>query len=89
VSLAFSDGTWISANDISVADLSRIIGIHYWQDLKGKTLRTCPFFQRSADKKAWCAIHDCKPTVCREFTPWNWQNHEFAGNCPTCREKAA
>jgi Fe-S-cluster containining protein len=51
-------------------------------------LRRCPFFWRSEDGKSWCSIHELKPRVCREFTPWNWKNLEYYGSCPACRDKA-
>jgi Fe-S-cluster containining protein len=89
VSIHLSDGTRVSGSEISVADLPRIIHIHYWQNPGGKSLRHCPFLRRFLEGKASCAIHDCKPAVCREFTPWTWENNEFYGNCPACREKAS
>lgn len=87
VSIRFSDGRWVSGNTISAEDLSRISRISYWQDPAGRRMRECPFFSRSGEGKARCRIHDVKPAVCRSFTPWNWENNEFYGNCPACREK--
>jgi len=88
VAIRFSDGKRVSGNELSAGDLSRIARISYWQDPGGGKLRECPFFGRSADGKARCRIHDVKPRVCREFTPWNWENNEFYGSCPACRDKA-
>ena len=89
VTLYLSDGKRVNGNEISSGDLTHVLRIRYWQDPSGKPLHHCPFLRRSSDRKAWCGIHDCKPTVCREFTPWTWQNHEFYGNCPACREKSS
>lgn len=82
-------GTRTNGEDVTHADLSRIIRVRYWQDAAGKELHNCPFLFRSDDGKAWCRINDCKPAVCREFTPWTWQNHEFYGNCPACKDKSS
>jgi Fe-S-cluster containining protein len=82
-------GKRVSGNTITKADLPRITRIRYWQDSSGGELHYCPFLRRTDEGKARCGIHDCKPAICREFTPWTWQNHEFYGNCPACREKAA
>jgi Fe-S-cluster containining protein len=82
-------GIRMSGSDITRADIPRVIRVRYWQDSMGSELRSCPFLRRSGDGKALCGIHDCKPAVCREFTPWTWQNHEFYGNCPACREKSS
>jgi Fe-S-cluster containining protein len=87
VSIRLSNGRWVSGSAVSSEDLPRISRIRFWQDPDGRSLRECPFFARSGDGKARCGIHDVKPRVCREFTPWNWQNNEFYGNCPACREK--
>jgi Fe-S-cluster containining protein len=73
---------------VSAGDLPRIVRISYWHGPGGRVLKKCPFFGRSVDGKARCKIHDVKPRVCREFTPWNWANNEFYGNCPACRDKA-
>jgi Fe-S-cluster containining protein len=89
VMIWFGDGTRRNGQDVTEADLLRVIKVRYWQDSVGKELRHCPFLNRSADGRAWCGIHECKPAVCREFRPWTWQNHEFYGNCPACREKSA
>jgi Fe-S-cluster containining protein len=83
------DGNRRSGADITEADLPRIAHVRYWQDTIGRELHCCPFLYRSSDGKAWCGIHDCKPAVCREFTPWTWQNHEFYGNCPACLDKSS
>jgi len=88
VSILLDDGTKLSGTSLSIADLPRIARIRYWQDPEGKELRYCPFFWRSDDGRSWCRIHDVKPRVCREFTPWNWKNLEFYGSCPACRDKA-
>ena len=82
-------GTRISGSDITTAELPRISRVRFWQNPTGKEIHYCPFLRRSADGRAWCGIHDCKPAVCRGFTPWTWQNHEFYGNCPACREKSS
>ncbi len=88
VRIRYSDGRKGSGTGVSVHDLDNISLIYYWQDTRGKTMQKCPFFSRSEDGKAWCGIHAVKPRVCREFTPWNWENLEYYGNCPACREKA-
>ncbi|HON82209.1 MAG TPA: YkgJ family cysteine cluster protein [Methanoregulaceae archaeon] len=88
VAIRLSDGKRISGNDLAQEDLSRIVRISYWQDATGNMVRKCPFFRRDENKTAWCTIHDVKPRVCREFTPWTWRNTEFYGRCPACREKA-
>ncbi|MDD1672337.1 MAG: YkgJ family cysteine cluster protein [Methanomicrobiales archaeon] len=88
VSIRYSDGSWSSGSALSGKDLPRVSQLRYWQDTDGNPLHHCPFLRRSEDGKARCAIHDIKPAVCRGFTPWTWQNHEFYGNCPACREKA-
>ncbi len=88
VSIRYSDGTWASGSKLTAEDLPRVAQIRYWQDPGGRPLHHCPFLRRSADGKARCGIHDCKPAVCQEFTPWTWKNHEFYGNCPACQEKA-
>jgi len=87
VSVRLSDGRWISGSTLSRNDLPEVNRIRYWQDPDGRNIRECPFFMRSDDGKARCRIHDVKPRVCREFTPWNWENNEFYGACPACREK--
>lgn len=87
VSIRLSDNRRIIGTAISPGDLSRITRISYWHDPDGKRLKECPFFGRSEDGKARCRIHAVKPRVCQEFTPWNWENNEFYGNCPACREK--
>ncbi|NYT07612.1 MAG: YkgJ family cysteine cluster protein [Methanomicrobiales archaeon] len=88
VAIRLSNGKRVSGTDITAGDLSRIVRIYYWQDTAGRKMRECPFFRRNDEGKARCGIHDVKPRVCREFTPWTWQNNEFYGNCPACREKA-
>ncbi|KUG15247.1 hypothetical protein ASZ90_015102 [hydrocarbon metagenome] len=88
VSVWFTDGQRVSGSALTRDDLARIARIRYWQDPDGKELRRCPFFWRSDDGRSWCRIHDLKPRVCREFTPWNWKNLEYYGNCPACRDKA-
>ena len=88
VAIRFSNGSRISGRFISPDDLPRIARIIYWQGTDGTYLRECPFFWKSNDGKSWCKIHDIKPQVCREFTPWKWQNHEFYGYCPACRDKS-
>jgi Fe-S-cluster containining protein len=88
VSIRFSDRSSVSGITITAGDLPRITSIRYWQDTRGRALRHCPFFMRGDDGRALCAIHRVKPRVCREFTPWTWQNHEFFGSCPACRDKA-
>ncbi len=87
VEIRFTNGTRVSGREITPADLPRILSIRYWQDTGGRLLRECPFFSRDENGTALCAIHDVKPRVCREFTPWTWQNHEFYGSCPACRDK--
>ncbi|NTV00626.1 MAG: YkgJ family cysteine cluster protein [Methanoregulaceae archaeon] len=87
VSIRLSDGRRLNGCTLSGNDLSRISRISYWQDPHGRSVRECPFFTRSGEGKARCRIHDVKPAVCRAFTPWNWQNNDFYGNCPSCREK--
>jgi Fe-S-cluster containining protein len=89
VMIWFSDGSRVNGCHVTEADLPRIARVRYWQDTGGRELRYCPFLRRSPDNRAWCGIHDCKPAVCRGFTPWTWQNHEFYGNCPACREKSS
>jgi Fe-S-cluster containining protein len=88
VSIHFSDGSKVNGTTLSVDDLPRIARIRYWQDSDGRELRRCPFFRRSDDGRSWCGIHDVKPRVCREFTPWKWKNLEYYGSCPACRDKA-
>ena len=88
VSICFADGTKVSGSSLSIGDLTRISRIWYWQDTDGTDLRSCPFFWRSDDGRSWCRIHNVKPWVCREFTPWNWKNLEYYGSCPACRDKA-
>lgn len=88
VSIRFTDGRRASGTGITLDDLPRISRISYWQDTSGRKMRKCPFFSRSPEGLALCGIHDVKPWVCRDFTPWNWTNHEFHGNCPACREKS-
>lgn len=88
VAIRLSDGSRVSGTGLTANDLPRIIRIYYWQDTSGRKMRECPFFRRDEEGRALCGIHDLKPRVCREFTPWTWQNHEFYGNCPACREKA-
>lgn len=87
VSIRYSDGSRSSGSTVSDENLLHVFRIRYWQDTEGTLLHHCPFLWRSKDGKAMCAIHDCKPAVCRGFTPWTWQNHEFYGNCPACRER--
>ncbi len=87
VSIRLTDGRRVSGGAISGNDLSRISQIRYWQDSSGRKMKECPFFTRSVEGKARCRIHDVKPAVCRAFTPWNWQNNDFYGSCPACREK--
>jgi Fe-S-cluster containining protein len=87
VSIRLSDGRWVSGTAITAGDLLRVSQVRYWQDRDGTTIRKCPFFTRSGEGKARCRIHDVKPAVCRAFAPWNWENNEFYGNCPACREK--
>ncbi len=82
-------GRRVSGSDITPEDFPRIERIRYWQDSSGMEIHFCPFLKRSEDHKALCGIHACKPAVCRGFTPWTWQNHEFYGNCSACREKSA
>lgn len=88
VGIWFLDGSRASGSTLTPADLPRIRSIRYWQDPAGHALRECPFFRRSADGKAWCGIHEVKPLICQTFTPWNWKNNDFYGNCPACREKS-
>jgi len=87
VSIRLSDGRRVNGITLSAEDLPRITRISYWQDSSGRRMRECPFFTRSDEGKARCRIHDMKPAVCRAFTPWNWQNNDFYGSCPACREK--
>jgi Fe-S-cluster containining protein len=88
VAIRLSDGRRISGTALSREDLPRIARISYWQDPSGRMMRKCPFFRRDAEGLALCGIHELKPRVCREFAPWTWQNNEFYGSCPACREKA-
>jgi Fe-S-cluster containining protein len=88
VTIKMNDGTSISGRSISIDALPRVTRVRYWQDQDGTGLRRCPFFQRSDDGRSWCRIHDAKPQVCREFTPWKWKNLEYYGSCPACRDKA-
>jgi Fe-S-cluster containining protein len=88
VAIRLTDGRRVSGSSLSAADLPRITRVTYWQDTDGTEVRECPFFRRSPVGKALCTIHEVKPRVCREFTPWTWQNHEFYGSCPACRDKA-
>lgn len=88
VAVHFSDGSRASGIMLSFEDIPRITRIRYWQNPDGMELRKCPFFWKSDDGKSWCRIHDVKPRVCREFTPWNWKNLEYYGSCPACMDKA-
>jgi Fe-S-cluster containining protein len=38
----------------------------------------CPFRRKMKDGKYKCSIHDTKPTVCKNFTPWKpgWATDE-------------
>jgi Fe-S-cluster containining protein len=87
VSVLLSSGRQTTGDCISPEDLLQVREIRYWRGRNSREMRKCPFFRRSGDGKAWCGIHALKPRVCREFTPWNWKNLEYAGNCPACREK--
>jgi len=86
VSLQFTDGTRVSGNDISVADLSRVTCIYYWTDPNGRALHYCPFFWRAEDGKVYCRIHDTKPAVCEGFAPWAHVWHDYGLYCPACRD---
>jgi Fe-S-cluster containining protein len=88
VAISLSDGSRISGRDLLTEELARIVRISYWQDTSGRMTRKCPFFGRDTGGLSLCTIHDVRPRVCREFTPWNWQNTEFYGNCPACRDKS-
>lgn len=69
-------------------DLSRITRVRFWQDPSGRPLRSCPFFERTGDGKAFCRIHDIRPAVCREYAPWNCGDGDYQNvRCLACRER--
>jgi Fe-S-cluster containining protein len=77
-----------NGRDLSADDLPHIARIHYWVEPDGRAMQKCPFFRRSEDGKVYCTIHDAKPNICIGFTPWNDPVHDYALNCPACRETA-
>jgi len=88
VGIRCDDGTRKNGRDISLKDLPHVARIDYWVSPKGRALRHCPFFFRAEDGKAYCKIHDTKPKVCINFTPWNEGIRDYALNCPACRDTA-
>jgi len=88
VLVRFSDGKSRTAAGISPDDLARIDRIYYWVEPDGKKRHSCPFFERRADGKVYCGIHNTKPAVCIGFAPWAAVWHDYGLNCPACRDTA-
>jgi Fe-S-cluster containining protein len=88
VSVILKDKKRRNGRDISKNDLAGIVRIDYWVSPDGRALTHCPFYQRGADGKVYCAIHRAKPRVCVGFEPWNEGIRDYALNCPACRNTA-
>lgn len=88
VGIRFEDGTRTTGRDLTMDDLPRIRRIDYWVSPAGRKMRHCPFFYRAGDNKVYCKIHDVKPAVCINFTPWNEGIRDYALDCPACRGNA-
>ncbi|HUU74856.1 MAG TPA: YkgJ family cysteine cluster protein [Methanoregulaceae archaeon] len=88
VSIRLKNRKRIKGSEISVDDFAFIARIRYWIKPNGRPPRYCPFFERREDGLAYCKIHDVKPKICRDFTPWDQKTIEFDFvKCPGCREK--
>ena len=86
VSIRLADGRWMNGTELSASDLPAISRIRYWVGPGGRMLGYCPFFLKGDDGKAWCRIHDTKPVVCSGFAPWDDIWHDYALDCPACRD---
>jgi Fe-S-cluster containining protein len=88
VSVRLASGRWVSGCTIREENLPSVTAVRYWQDLGGHPLRYCPFLQKRGEGLAFCAIHEVRPLVCREYAPWNCTGGEYMQvKCPACRDR--
>lgn len=87
VAVRLASGRWVRGDAIQGKDIPSVTRVSYWHEPSGLPLRSCPFLGRGEDGRAFCAIHAVRPSVCREYEPWNCTGDEFLQvRCPACRE---
>lgn len=87
VTVYLENGRKTSGTAVAACDIPHIRKVRYWQDTDGRALRHCPFLGRAGNGKAFCRIHDVRPSVCREYAPWKCHDGEYQNvRCTACRE---
>jgi len=88
VTVHLDDGRKASGTDITSDNIPQVIKVGFWKDPAGHPLRYCPFLGRSGDGKAFCKIYGVRPTVCREYAPWNCDDGDYQHvRCQACMER--
>lgn len=72
-----SDGSPVNCAELVTCDLGEIVSIEMRDPESGGFLPVCPFLSRIDRKRYICAIHDSKPDMCINFTPWNRRQTGF------------
>ncbi len=81
------DGTVVCGSELTVSDLGDVYVVDLWKAPDGSSLTVCPFLSYDDAGLSLCTIHADKPSVCRRFTPYSWDNYETILDCPAHREK--
>jgi Fe-S-cluster containining protein len=88
VTVHLKNGRKAGGHEMVKEDLPHVSGVRFWQDTAGRPLRHCPFLRRTADGKAFCGIHSVRPTVCREYAPWNCDDGDYQYvRCLACKDR--
>lgn len=72
-----SDGRIINCAALEPSDIGEIIEIGMRDPGSGGYLTVCPFLKRVADSRYVCSIHEIKPEMCCNFTPWERRQTDF------------
>jgi len=72
------DGRLINCASLEPSDLGDIINIEMRNPDSGEYLTVCPFLRRVDETKYICSIHDIKPEMCCNFTPWIRRQTDFS-----------
>jgi Fe-S-cluster containining protein len=86
-SARMNDGSVICGAELDVTDLGDVYVVDLWKAPDGSSLTACPFLSFDNAGLSLCTIHADKPSVCRRFTPYSWDNYETILDCPAHQEK--
>lgn len=82
------DGSLVHCTDTEKFTLNDLASIEMRVPETLERFGICPFLQLNLKERSSCSIHETKPEVCRNYTPWEWGNSNAdLEKCPLVVQK--